>query len=142
MKKIETDYDCGFSKQFFKVRFCCLQRLIYITLWGDNWFFNTKLWTCHFKGKSWLLRQVSIKRCRQKAALWNTLFLLSFTSIKLGEKSWVIFLKHLISRFLEKDRRSLYSWVARDVTKNQTKKLSILLSFCFHEVLQYLNIFT
>ena len=35
-----------------------------------------------------------------------------------------------------------YSWVARDVTKNQTKKLLILLSFYFHEVLQYLNIFT
>ena len=34
------------------------------------------------------------------------------------------------------------SWFARDVTKNQTKKLSILLSFYFHEVLQYLNIFT
>ena len=34
------------------------------------------------------------------------------------------------------------SWVARDVTKNQTKKLSILLSFYSHEVLQYLNIFT
>ena len=35
-----------------------------------------------------------------------------------------------------------YSWVAHDVTKNQTKKLSILLSFYFHEVLQYLNTFT
>ena len=35
-----------------------------------------------------------------------------------------------------------YSWVARDVTKYQTKKLSILLSFYFHEVLQYLNTFT
>ena len=35
-----------------------------------------------------------------------------------------------------------YFWVARDVTKNQTKKLSILLSFYFHEVLQYLNTFT
>ena len=35
-----------------------------------------------------------------------------------------------------------YSWVARDVTKNQTKKLSILVSFYFHEVLQYLNTFT
>ena len=34
------------------------------------------------------------------------------------------------------------SWVARDVTKNQTKKLSVLLSFYFREVLQYLNIFT
>ena len=34
------------------------------------------------------------------------------------------------------------SWVARDVTKNQTKKLSILLSFYFHVVLQYLNTFT
>ena len=34
------------------------------------------------------------------------------------------------------------SWVARDFTKNQTKKLSILLSFYFHEVLQYLNTFT
>ena len=33
------------------------------------------------------------------------------------------------------------SWVARDVTKNQTKKLSILLSFYFHKVLQYLNTF-
>ena len=32
--------------------------------------------------------------------------------------------------------------VASDVTKNQTKKLSILLSFYFHEVLQYLNTFT
>ena len=29
-----------------------------------------------------------------------------------------------------------------DVTRNQTKKLSILLSFYFHEVLQYLNTFT
>ena len=38
--------------------------------------------------------------------------------------------------------RWAYSWVARDVTKNQTKKLSILLSFYFHEVLQYLNTFT
>ena len=28
------------------------------------------------------------------------------------------------------------SWFARDVTKNQTKKLSIILSFYFHEVLQ------
>ena len=37
---------------------------------------------------------------------------------------------------------SVYSWVAHDVTKNQTKKLSILLSFYFHEVLQYLNTFT
>ena len=36
----------------------------------------------------------------------------------------------------------MYSWVARDVSKNQTKKLSILLSFYFHEVLQHLNIFT
>ena len=35
-----------------------------------------------------------------------------------------------------------YSWVGHDVTKNQTKKLSILLSFYFHEVLRYLNIFT
>ena len=35
-----------------------------------------------------------------------------------------------------------YSWAARDVTKNQTKKLSILPSFYFHEVLQYLNTFT
>ena len=37
---------------------------------------------------------------------------------------------------------ALNSWVARDVTKNQTKKLSILLSFYFHEVLQYLDTFT
>ena len=36
----------------------------------------------------------------------------------------------------------LHSWVARDVIKNQTKKLSIFLSFYFHEVLQYLNTFT
>ena len=35
-----------------------------------------------------------------------------------------------------------YSWVARDVTKDQTKKLSVLLSFYFHEVLQYLNVCT
>ena len=38
--------------------------------------------------------------------------------------------------------QSEHSWVASDVTKNQTKKLSILLSFYFHEVLQYLNTFT
>ena len=38
--------------------------------------------------------------------------------------------------------RCINSWIARDVTKNQTKKLSILLSFYFHEVLQYLNTFT
>ena len=37
---------------------------------------------------------------------------------------------------------TLYSWVARDVTKNQTNKLSIVLSFYFHEALQYLNTFT
>ena len=35
-----------------------------------------------------------------------------------------------------------YSSVARDVSKNQAKKLSILLSFYFHQVLQYLNTFT
>ena len=34
------------------------------------------------------------------------------------------------------------SWVTRDVTKSQTKKLSILLSFYFLKVLQYLNTFT
>ena len=45
-----------------------------------------------------------------------------------------------ILRFLKAP--PLYSWVASDVTKNQTKKLSILLSFYFHEVLQYLNTFT
>ena len=39
-------------------------------------------------------------------------------------------------------KESIYSWVARDVTKNVTKKLSILLSFYFHEVLQYLHTFT
>ena len=43
---------------------------------------------------------------------------------------------------IRRNKYRLYSWVARDVTKNQTKKLSILLSFCFHEVLQYLNTFT
>ena len=32
-----------------------------------------------------------------------------------------------------------YFWFAHDVTKNQTKKLSITLSFYFHEVLQHLN---
>ena len=31
--------------------------------------------------------------------------------------------------------------VSHDVTKIQTKELSILLSFFFHEVLQYLNTF-
>ena len=39
-------------------------------------------------------------------------------------------------------KQELGAWVVRDVTKNQTKKLSILLSFYFHEVLQYLNTFT
>ena len=37
---------------------------------------------------------------------------------------------------------SMNSWLARDVTKNQTQKLSILLSFYFHGLLQYLNTFT
>ena len=32
-------------------------------------------------------------------------------------------------------------WFACDVTKNQTNKLSILLSLCFHELLQFLNTF-
>ena len=42
---------------------------------------------------------------------------------------------------LRKDelRRKTNSWVAVTSPKNQTKKLSILLSFYFHEVLQYLN---
>ena len=40
-----------------------------------------------------------------------------------------------------KPSNKVYSWVARDVTKNQTKKLSILLSFYSHEVLQFLNTF-
>ena len=40
------------------------------------------------------------------------------------------------------NNQPIYSWFTRDVTKNQTKKLSILLSFYFHEVLQYLNTFT
>ena len=35
----------------------------------------------------------------------------------------------------------IYSWFARDVKKNKTKKLSILPSFYFHEVLQHLNTF-
>ena len=35
----------------------------------------------------------------------------------------------------------IYSWFARHVNKYQTKKLSILPSFYFHEVLQHLNIF-
>ena len=39
-------------------------------------------------------------------------------------------------------KEEVYSWVARDVTKNQTKKLSILLSVYFHEVLRYLHTFT
>ena len=34
-----------------------------------------------------------------------------------------------------------YSWFSHDVTKFQTKKLSILLSFHFHEVLKYPNTF-
>ena len=43
---------------------------------------------------------------------------------------------------MEERAKAFYSWVARDVTKNQTKELSILLSFYFREVLQYLNTFT
>ena len=50
---------------------------------------------------------------------------------------WSIFSNSLNYFFKE-----MYSWVARDVTNNQTKKLSILLSFYFHGVLQYLNTFT
>ena len=57
-------------------------------------------------------------------------------SIFLSLKNFFICSDFLLAYF------NYYSWVARDVTKNQTKKLSILLSFYFHEVLQYLNIFT
>ena len=50
----------------------------------------------------------------------------------------------LLPKSEEKERllAEYNSWVARDVTKNPTKKLSILLSFYFHGVLEYLNIFT
>ena len=50
--------------------------------------------------------------------------------------------EQILSKLNKSEIFRLYSWVARDVTKNQTKKLSILLSFYFHEVLQYLNTFT
>ena len=50
--------------------------------------------------------------------------------------------EQILSKLNKSEILRLYSWVARDVTKNQTKKLSILLSFYFHEVLQYLNTFT
>ena len=50
--------------------------------------------------------------------------------------------EQILSKLNKSEVLRLYSWVARDVTKNQTKKLSILLSFYFHEVLQYLNTFT
>ena len=50
--------------------------------------------------------------------------------------------EQILSKLNKSEILRLYSWVALDVTKNQTKKLSILLSFYFHEVLQYLNIFT
>ena len=43
----------SFSKFVFFVC-CCLERLICIMLWGDISLFDTKLWTCHFQGKSWL----------------------------------------------------------------------------------------
>ena len=36
----------------------------------------------------------------------------------------------------------VYSWLAFDFTKSQTKKLLILLSFSFHEALKHLNTFT
>ena len=50
--------------------------------------------------------------------------------------------EQILSKLNKSEILRLYSWIARDVTKNQTKKLSILLSFYFHEVLQYLNTFT
>ena len=46
----------------------------------------------------------------------------------------------LSSQFGSKEKTD--SWFARDVTKNQTNKLSILPSFYFHEVLQNLITFT
>ena len=47
-----------------------------------------------------------------------------------------------VTSFVIARQHRIYSLVARDVIKNQTKKLSILLSFYFHEVLHYLNTFT
>ena len=47
--------------------------------------------------------------------------------------------EQILSKLNKSEILRLYSWVALDVTKNQTKKLSILLSVYFHEVLQYLN---
>ena len=67
----------------------------------------------------------------------NTCNLIHFLSMTIDTK-----LMELIGVILNYLRFVNYSWVARDVTKNQTKKLSILLSFYFNEVLQYLNIFT
>ena len=49
--------------------------------------------------------------------------------------TWERLLKTFINAAILRDVR-IYSWFARDVTKNQTKKLSIILSFYFHEVLQ------
>ena len=36
---------------------------------------------------------------------------------------------------------AMYSWFSHDITKVQTKKLLIHLSFYFHEVLQHLHTF-
>ena len=68
-----------------------------------------------------------------------------FASAKGKQQEWVRqlqcqeqFIDHIpyylsgLSRAHFPDNLSRNSWVARDVTKNQTKKLSILLSFYFH----------
>ena len=43
--------------------------------------------------------------------------------------------------FLEIEFGMCYSWFSHDVTKIQTKKLSLLLSFYFHLVLEHLKTF-
>ena len=68
MKRIETDYNCGFSKQFFKVRFCCLQRLIFaFDILGRYLIVLYKAVNLSFSGENPGYNvEVSIKRCRQE----------------------------------------------------------------------------
>ena len=54
-------------------------------------------------------------------------------------------LLHVFAGFFPRDSQSIpnrtYSWFSHDVTKIQTKKLSLLLSFYFHAILEPLKTF-
>jgi len=73
----------------------------------------------------------------QNICFWIYLIITWLSILYLG----VVFFCYIFFLFTIYIYALIYSWFARDVNKNQTKKLSIRPSFYFHKVLQHLNTF-